>query len=154
MPLPITGLEQHYGLDPDEYFSQHDPAAREAGAARIVRDLEVKLGHKGALLDVGSGRGETLKAAAAAGRSVIGVEPSARFAERAADYSGVTDIRRELVDRCDFPCDSFDAVILQTLLEHLYNPDETIRAVVRYLKPGGILICRRAQRGGLVRSGA
>lgn len=149
MPVPVDGLDQHYDLDPDVYFAQHDVAKRQDGVSGLLDQVERYTGGKGSLLDVGSGRGEVLKGASERGWSVTGIEPSARFADRAARYSGVTDIRSESIERCGFPPDSFDVVILQALLEHLYHPDETIREVARLLKAGGVLYADVPNEAGL-----
>ncbi|RDJ94088.1 methyltransferase domain-containing protein [Lacticaseibacillus rhamnosus] len=43
------------------------------------------------------------------------------------------------IEECDFPSGSFDVVILSAILEHLYDPDATIAAISRVVKPGGVL---------------
>jgi SAM-dependent methyltransferase len=148
MPVPAAGLGQHYEVAPDEYFQQHD-SAEKAGAARaLLAQAEQLAGGRGRVLDIGSGRGEVLVAAREAGWEAVGVEPSPTFAEHAARRSGV-EVRREPVERCDFDAGSFDAVILGAVLEHLYNPDETIREVARVLRPGGVLFVDVPNEEGL-----
>lgn len=148
MPLPEGGLGQHYGVEPEEYFRQHDEGQRGEGARLLVEEAERLTGGKGRLLDIGSGRGEVLAAATRAGWQTVGIEPSEQFAEYAAARSGA-EVRREPVERCDFPAASFDAVILAAVLEHLYNPDETIREVARVLRPGGALFVDVPNESGL-----
>jgi len=150
MPVPVGGLGQHYELDPDKYFEQHDVDQKNDGALGLLRHVSHLTGvERGTLLDIGSGRGEVLWAAAKLGWTAVGIEPSSRFAERAAQHSGVSDIRSEPIERCQFAAGSFDAVILQALLEHLYNPDETIREVARILKPGGVMYADVPNEAGL-----
>ena len=138
MPVPVGGMEQHYGVPPDDYFEHHDTEGRGAAAGGNLRLAEELTGGKGRLLDIGAGRGELLRAARAAGWSATGIEPSAPFARHAALHSGA-EIRREPVEECGFAADSFDVVMLGSVLEHLYNPDETVREIARILRPGGAL---------------
>lgn len=138
MPVPVGGLEQHYGVPPDDYFEQHDTEARGAAANGVLRRAEELIGGRGRLLDIGAGRGELLRAARDAGWSATGIEPSEAFARHAARHSGA-EIRREAVEHCGFDQDSFDVVVMGSVLEHLYNPDETVREIARILRRGGAL---------------
>jgi SAM-dependent methyltransferase len=148
MPVPLGGMEQHYGLPPDDYFEQHDTAARGAAAAGIIRQAEELTGAKGRLLDIGAGRGELLHVAQDAGWSATGIEPSEPFARHAASFSGA-EIRREPVENCGFREGSFDVVVMGSVLEHLYNPDETVREIARILRPGGALYVDVPNEAGL-----
>jgi SAM-dependent methyltransferase len=138
MPVPVGGLEQHYGVPPDDYFEQHDTESRGAAAVGVLRRAEELIGGQGRLLDIGAGRGELLRAARDAGWSATGIEPSEAFARHAALYSGA-EIRREAVEHCGFDQGSFDVVVMGSVLEHLYNPDETVREIARILRRGGAL---------------
>lgn len=138
MPVPLGGVEQHYALDPDEYFKQHNSELKLDGALQGVRHAESLVGKRGRLLDIGAGRGEMLAAARQAGWEAVGIEPSDSFAAHAEKNSGA-EVRREPIEHCGFASESFDAVILSGVLEHLYNPDETIQEIARVLRPGGAL---------------
>lgn len=150
MPIPVGGLDQHYDIDPDVYFTRHDVGHKDTHALALIERIRELTGvERGSVLDVGSGRGEVLWAAAQLGWTAVGIEPSPSFAERAAAHSGVTDIRRQSIEQCGFAAESFDGVILQALLEHLYNPDETIREIARVLKPGGVVYADVPNEEGL-----
>jgi SAM-dependent methyltransferase len=82
------------------------------------------------------------------GWEVVGIEPSPSFAEHCEQVSGA-EIRREPVERCGFPAESFDAVVLAAVLEHLYNPDETIGEIARILRRGGALFVDVPNESGL-----
>lgn len=138
MPVPVGGAEQHYGVPPDDYFENHDMGDKLAAAAAMLERASALTGGAGRLLDVGSGRGELLLAARRAGWQAVGVDPSPAFARYAARYSGV-EVREEPVERCGFESESFDVIILAAVLEHLYNPDETVRELARLLRRGGAL---------------
>jgi SAM-dependent methyltransferase len=138
MPFPVNGLEQHYAIAPESYFQAHDTSAKERGADWILDPAERLLGGKGKLLDIGAGRGELLCAAGRQGWVVAGIETSSTFAESAVKLSGA-EIRREPIEQCEFPDSSFDVVVMAAVLEHLYQPAETIREIARILRPGGVL---------------
>jgi len=136
MPIPVGGVDQHYNIEADNYFRHHDMSAKKQAAKKLLRQAERIIGRKGRILDIGSGRGELLWAAKEEGWEAIGVEPSTSFAEYAKSYVGV-EVLSKNIENCNFPSASFDVVILSAVLEHLYNPDETIAEVSRILRPGG-----------------
>lgn len=148
MPVPARGLDQHYEMPPDDYFVNHDIDAKAHIASQLLRRARELIGSTGSLLDVGTGRGELLLTARQQGWSVVGLEPSTVFAEYAARYSGA-DVRRETIEHCDFPEGSFDVVILAGVLEHLYNPNETVEEISKVLRPGGVLFVDVPNEEGL-----
>jgi len=110
-----------------------------------LRELKIK---KGMLLDIGAGRGELLRVAREDGWNVVGIETSPSFAEYAARYSGAELIQKPLQE-CGFNANTFDAVVLGAVLEHLYNPTEVIQEIARILKPGGVLFIDVPNERGL-----
>jgi SAM-dependent methyltransferase len=138
MPVPIGGLAQHYGMNADDYFEHHDVDTKSLAASSLLRRAEELTGGKGRLLDIGTGRGELLLAARLEGWEPVGIEPSASFAEHTMKHSSL-EIRSMAVEECGFDSNNFDVVVLSAVLEHLYNPDQTIREVSRILRPGGAL---------------
>ncbi len=138
MPVPVGGASQHYEADAEHFFDLHDREEVEDENAKTLLDkAEELLGGKGKLLDIGTGRGETVRRAKLEGWDVIGVEPTASFAGISEKKSGV-EIRREVVEKCGFPDEEFDVILLEAVLEHLYNPDEVVAEISRILKPGGL----------------
>jgi len=148
MPLPKRGLDQHYDVDPSRYFAGHDQDVKYAFARRLLKIAKKLVGERGALLDVGAGRGEMLRAAHQNGWDAIGIEPSPTFCACAAEYSGCRVFQKPIED-CDFPLGSFDVVILSAILEHLYNPDITLCAISRALRKGGALYIEVPNEDGL-----
>ena len=61
---------------------------------------------------------------------------------REANRRGVTNVRPTLGDaqRLPFPDDSFDAVVLVTVLGEIPDQQQALREVARVLKPGGRLV--------------
>jgi SAM-dependent methyltransferase len=148
MPVPVGGVEQHYSIEPDSYFQHHDTEKKVGGWRAELAHAESFVGGKGRILDIGAGRGEVLVAAHELGWEAVGIEPSPSFAEYAAQRSGA-EIKRKPVERCGFPSDSFDVVILAAVLEHLYNPDETLGEIARILRRGGALFVDVPSESGL-----
>lgn len=148
MPIPVHGLEQHYAVSPDEYFQHHEQSDRVEYASLLMQQLQTLNIAKGKLLDIGSGRGEVLRVAQDSGWIATGIETSPTFAEHAARYSGAEIVQKPL-EECGFKANSFDAVVLGAVLEHLYNPDETIKEIARILRPGGALFVDVPNERGL-----
>ncbi len=148
MPVPVGGLEQHYSEPPDEYFQNHESDQKGLAASALLGRAEELTKGKGRLLDVGSGRGEFLRAALEGGWQPTGIEPSESFAKHAEKYSGAV-VRREPIEDCNFENDSFDVVILSAVLEHLYNPESTVAEIARVLRPGGALFVDVPNEEGL-----
>lgn len=148
MPLPARGVGELYALDPDQYFRNHDLEDKMASARYMVAEAARIVGRQGSLLDVGSGRGDVLVAAREAGWQVMGIDLSPSFADYAERRSGAK-VLREPIERCGFADDSFDAVILAAVLEHLYDPDATVREIARVLRPGGAFFVDVPNEAGL-----
>ena len=149
MPVPVGGLEQHYGVPPGDYFQHHDLDQKGRAASFLLgRARELGGGRAGRLLDVGSGRGELLRAAREQGWTAVGLDPSPAFARYAARYSGA-EVRAEALEECGFEAESFDVVIFAAVLEHVYNPDETVREIARVLRRGGALFVDVPNERGL-----
>ena len=148
MPIPVGGPGQHYRHSADEYFEHHGADAKRQAALALVQRARELTGRRGRLLDIGAGRGEVLLAARQDGWAVVGIEPSTNFAEHAERHAGV-EILRCPVEQCRFPDASFDVVMLSAVLEHLYNPAETVREIARILRPGGAVFIDVPNERGL-----
>ena len=149
MPVPLGGLAQHYSTDADEFFSVHDPENKIETAAAILDDAELMMGGRGKLLDIGAGRGETLKLAFERGWEAIGIEPSETFAAHAEKTTGAK-LYTKPIEECAFDSGEFDVVIMSAVLEHLYDPRLMLAEISRVLKPGGLLFLDVPNESGLV----
>jgi SAM-dependent methyltransferase len=148
MPVPAEGVGKLYELDPDQYFQNHDLGDKMASARHMVAAAARLAGGAGRLLDVGAGRGDVLVAAREAGWEAVGIDLSPTFADYAERRSGAR-VLREPIERCGFADGSFDAVILAAVLEHLYDPDRTVREIARVLRPGGVFFVDVPNEAGL-----
>lgn len=109
--------------------------------ARIAALLQKQAGEIH-LVDIGCSRGQFVAAAIAAGYRAEGVEPAPRIAE-AARAAGVP-VRTGLLEDQHFPDNSFDALTLFEVIEHLRTPLPLLAECRRILKPGGILLVSTA----------
>jgi SAM-dependent methyltransferase len=109
--------------------------------ARIASLLQKQAGDIH-VVDIGCSRGQFVAAAIAAGYHAEGVEPAPRIAE-AARAAGVP-VRTGLLEDQHFADNSFDALTLFEVIEHLRTPLPLLAECRRILKPGGILLVSTA----------
>lgn len=93
-------------------------------------------------LDIGSGMGGFLVAAASQGMLTTGVEPNGDYCTitrlRAARYGCVPAVLRGVGEELPFHDATFDVVLALDILEHVRDPDATLREIRRVLKPDGV----------------
>ena len=93
----------------------------------------------GRVLDVGCGNGRFLAAAVAASWEGVGVDFDASAVAAARLRPGL-DVRVGDLEGCAFPSSSFDAVVLDNVIEHVPDPAATFAECARLLRPGGRLV--------------
>lgn len=96
-------------------------------------------GGHGRLLDVGCSAGLFSELARAAGWEVLGVEPSRWLADRARDRLGAGAVLCARFEDVTLPAESFDAVCLWDVLEHVADPEAFLLKAAEVLRPGGLL---------------
>lgn len=104
-----------------------------------LREIEVLIGNKGKLLDIGGGGGAFLAYAKTSGWQVKGVEISPGWVKYAKKNFGINLFHGEL-KQANFSSNSFDLVHLNHVFEHVYHPIKLLTEIKRLLKPGGYLI--------------
>src|ERR1043165_218874 len=90
------------------------------------------------LVDVGSGLGFFLSDAMARGFHVSGIEPDATVVEIARSTGATT--RHGYFPDCLASEETFDALVLNDVLEHIPALKATIEASSRHLRPNGVLV--------------
>ncbi len=93
---------------------------------------------KGRLLDVGCGAGLTLELAQNSGWLAEGVDVDEAAVENARNKGLNADSGK--LDQLKFPAESFDAVVLNHVIEHVYDPSAMLRECWRILRHNGCLL--------------
>jgi len=141
-PIPFD-IQDHYGTPPEEYwrpaeFEWHpNYFGRQIG---IVKELlPFKQGMKA--LDIGAGLGKCMISLQNAGFDAYGFEPSVPFHERAIAKMKIDPSRLKLgmVEDLEYPENFFDFITFGAVFEHLYHPADSLKKVLRWLNPGGII---------------
>lgn len=100
--------------------------------------LERFVPHRGCLLDVGCASGRFLNAAQQRGWVTQGVELNSKASQIARDLFGL-DVYTGSLEEANFSENSFTAITLWDVLEHVPYPVDTLRLCWNLLLPGGIL---------------
>jgi SAM-dependent methyltransferase len=90
------------------------------------------------LLDAGAGRGRFVAAARDAGYDAVGIEPSMRGTEAAAELGAA--VTRAGIQSAELAPSSVDVVTLWHVLEHLDVPGPALDRIHGWLRPGGGLL--------------
>ena len=95
----------------------------------------------GKLLDIGAGTGAFVQQMQQAGWASTGLEPDVVTRQRAASIHAVDLLPAE--NLFDLPPDSFDAITMWHVLEHVHELHPYLVQLKKILKPGGrIFYCR------------
>lgn len=114
----------------------------------LIRPLRDRVGagvmylsgqHKGKLLDVGCGNGRFLSKMRKLGWEVFGIEPDAQAVKVAKEHFGV-DVFCGTLEEANLPDNSFDAITMRHVIEHVSDPIKLFRECHRVLKVGGKLV--------------
>ncbi len=90
------------------------------------------------LLDLGFGRGHIMRLARAYGFEVYGMDSSRRLVEQLEAEFGKR-LSHGAIGADPIPWDSFDAIVMSHVVEHLVEPVKILREVLTKLSPGGLL---------------
>src|SRR5512137_2922655 len=135
--LPPAEIQRLYREVVDPLYLEEAPA-RERTFARQLRRLRRWAAPPGRLLDIGCYTGVFMKLAAAAGWKVTGLELSA-WAAGIARQAGVGEVIDRELGAAGLERESFDAITLWDVVEHLGDPRAMLEQVHGLLRPGGIV---------------
>jgi len=136
--LALSYDESYYGQGGDKFGSITEKVLdwfRQRRAKLVHRYLD----GKGRVLDIGCGNGRYLSFLGNKGDyELYGIEMDGAPAQRASRISKINLFTDDLKD-CGFKPESFDAITLFHVFEHLPEPQKTLLIISRTLKKNGIL---------------
>lgn len=152
---PMPTLEELLAAYPPTYhFDQVPPSNR---IQRLLAALEIRLFYKpiyrssvrqvqrmtglksGRILDVGGGSGRRSFSFQQAGFDVTVLDPDEQALKVAKEQFGLKTICG-LLEEVDLPENSFDLVTLWYVVEHLPEPQKTLKAAHKVLRPNGWVV--------------
>ena len=145
---PRPTMEELAAYYPEEYEA-YQPEASAMSAAQswhTKRMWEMQAGYlhrfkqpPGRLLDVGCATGEFLNAARARGWQVRGIELIEQSAQLARERYGL-EVSTGMLETVDLAEDTYDAITMWDVLEHLPDPRKALEQCHWLLKRGGVVI--------------
>lgn len=144
-PGIVGGFSGDPAVAPEELIQFLDACRQNEPIVRVKQWIldQLRLAEGQSALDIGCGTGDDVAAMAAIvgpkGRAV-GVDSSeAMVSEAVRRHPGPPGISFELADAAKLPFDtsSFDACRAERVLQHVADPDQTVREIARVLRPGG-----------------
>ena len=141
---PRPYRDQLHNLYPDVYYpigQRSDRYFRKYIEAPQIDKVEKirRFKTSGRLLDVGCGAGYFMRAARESGFDVLGLEFSEAAKTAGGERWGLDIIAGEFLDH-SFPENQFDVVTLWQVLEHLYDPSEVFKKIIKILRPEGLVV--------------
>ena len=150
-PFPFPLNPQQLYADPDKYFEHFDETEVVAAYRKLIQRITRECGKKDYwLLDVGSGRAELLRAAQQEAVNAVGLDISDSMIHRAREQFGIELLPYSIEEFVTKSERMFDAVVLNAVLEHVYDPDSMIAAVARITRSRGILYINVPQEPNLL----
>ena len=102
----------------------------------MIRGTKIVKGEK--ILDVGCGSGQFLYEMKRLGVDSCGTEPG-EFDEKGAKEEGLY-IKKTTLEKAGLKENAFDIVTLNQVLEHVNNPNKTLKEIYRILRKNGLFI--------------
>jgi len=140
---PIPGkdeLEEFYNTDFEVPMYQEKKTLRKAiTVLNELKNLGIDEGAK--ILEIGASYGFFMKIANDAGFETYGLEMSEKACEYAKNEFGIK-IENSSLEESKFVqnSNSFDAVVMLDVIEHVTEPSEIIRQIESVLNPGGFVV--------------
>ena len=143
-PQPIPNdLQDHYGVLPETYWSKDYFTIGESYFATEIARAKELIAFKNGMksLDIGAGLGKAMLALSKAGFDAYGFEASEQFYERAVSQMGIgrDKLMLGMIENMSYPEGYFDFISFGAVLEHLYDPSDSIERALKWLKPNGVI---------------
>lgn len=141
-PVPFD-IQDHYGVPPESYWKENYFTVNDNYFQGEIERLKALLDFKNGMksLDIGAGLGKQMIALSKAGFDTYGFEPSKQFHERAISKMGINPDKLKLgmIEEVEYSENQFDFISFGAVLEHLYDPSDSILKALNWLKPNGII---------------
>lgn len=141
-PIPFD-IQDHYGIPPENYWKpayfQYQENYFKQELDQLKKLKEIKPGMKA--LDIGAGLGKCMISLNNAGFDAYGFEASESFHQMAIDKMKIDPekLKQGAIETVDYEKDFFDFITFGAVLEHLYDPANSIEKAMQWLKPAGIM---------------
>jgi len=136
-PMPAEEVLESAYVDAASADYVEEADGQRETARRILARIERRRS-PGRILDLGCWVGFLLAEARERGWDGVGVEPSTFASAYARDELGL-DVRTTDLFSAELPGESFDAVVLGDVIEHLVDPAAALDRIAALLAPGGVL---------------
>jgi len=140
-------LEESYAEVSEAAYLEEE-AGQRATAARALDRIERHVTGR-SLCDLGCWVGFLLSEAERRGWEGRGVEPSEFASSYARDRLGL-EVEQGTLGTADLPEESFDAVILGDVIEHIPDPGAALDRIAGLLRPGGVVYLALPDAGSRV----
>ena len=135
VPDDLSSFYEGYRGEAGKRFLNRVEAIIRFFRRRRARTVNGFFPRPGRVLDIGCGRGQMLRELGAMGWECFGTE----FPGQASRDLPFTVYEGDIAD-LNLPAQSFDAVTLWHVFEHLSDPFSALTEICRILKPGGLLV--------------
>lgn len=141
-PIPFD-IQDHYGIPPEIYLNNEDFILDDSILKGELEKLKTLIDFKEGMkfLDIGSGTGKTMIFRSKLGFDSYGIEPSESFYGKAISQMGISPDKLKLgmLANVEYPDNYFDFISFEAVLEHVYDPSESILRAMKWLKPWGVI---------------
>jgi ubiquinone/menaquinone biosynthesis C-methylase UbiE len=141
-PVPFD-IQDHYGVPPESYWKENYFKITDNYFQGEIERLKKLIDFKNDMksLDIGAGLGKQMIALSKIGFDTYGFEPSKQFYERAISKMGINPDKLKLgmIEEVEYAENHFDFISFGAVLEHLYDPSDSILKALKWLKPNGII---------------
>jgi SAM-dependent methyltransferase len=133
MTAPGDPWQQHAGWWQEHFTDGADPEYTE----QILPLAREWLAGYGLVLDLGCGEGQLARVVAAAGATIVGVDPTGAQLVTARERGGGPRYAQAGAEAVPLRSGAVDAVVACLVFEHIDGVDEAVAEVARVLRPGG-----------------